>query len=336
MCSVSCRKIFDFKTAEMMILLLLVTIVLNCVVVNAHRYAVHDHPVHPYFDEELKEETAEARHRRLSTFVPIETRFTDQAYESTIGNLRVKFVWDLLDDAIQDTTTTQAEQMDPSVCREVGQTVDVCRYERSFGSSCSQSCQSLTCTQSDVLTAEKLSIAKEHAQWAADYLSESLFVTKVESPIDFSGEDSAKRCYNWDKGNSSLNTNSSFIHSATDVVVVMTMHKAPDGVAGYLSLCFSLTHSLSLSLTHTHTHIHTYAGTLVVECTMVRLDVWSDISIGVRIKSMSTTRKTQMLFRTNARRFFMNYFTYLGVVVVPCLSTTQERELRVAICRTAT
>ena len=144
-------------------------------------------------------------------------------------------MWDLVDDLLENPDESDTSKMkDPALCRAAGDTVDPCRFERS-GTGCSSECQSYTCEADDVITAEKVAIAKQRAQWVTEYLNDMLYVTSVNESIDFSSDTSAQRCYNWDKGNSSMDLSDVFVHDNTDVVVLMTMHKSQDGVAGYAS-----------------------------------------------------------------------------------------------------
>ena len=78
----------------------------------------------------------------LTTQRRIETRYTDPTLASSVGRLRVKFVWDLVDDLLENPDESDTSKMkDPALCRAAGDTVDPCRFERS-GSGCSSSCQS--------------------------------------------------------------------------------------------------------------------------------------------------------------------------------------------------
>lgn len=181
--------------------------------------------------------------RRKLSFTSLESRFTDPNYESTIAGIRIKFVWDLIDDAVAFPNQTINTMMDPALCRSSGDPICVSNVEDA-GPTCSSAISgcSETCEQDDVVTAEMIEIGKAHASWAGSFLNQNVYVESMTENIYV--EQTGRRCYNWGKdsnfhtGGVPSNdgvTNASYLfnHSDTDLVIVMSFHKAQDGVAGY-------------------------------------------------------------------------------------------------------
>lgn len=140
--------------------------------------------------------------------------YEDSQYESVIHPLRITYDYRLLD-------------TDTNMCRSNNQTVNPRLSERGVAGT------EYECTDDDVYQPEWKTLMEETADWMADFLTLFIYNDNTTEPFTIRPND-----LNFDLSSNGYNVSgvdasTEWSYESTDLVIFMSLHKCPMGVAGY-------------------------------------------------------------------------------------------------------
>jgi len=201
-----------------------IVLLLGCIVASTYGKEGHvryfDHPEIPYksppdvvITTEMMEKMISDR-RKMSTYVTLEQKFADHAYDDSVIPLRITYDYDFLD-------------TDSQMCRYENQQVTPYLSERGIGGT------TYTCTAEDVYQDSWKALMQENADWMAEFLE--LYIYKTGSSNDFVINTNDLSPWNLNANGYNVSASKSWTYPDTDLVIFMTLHKCATGVAGYAS-----------------------------------------------------------------------------------------------------